>query len=132
MALLSSFSFNWANVPESKTTVELIGDKALIDAGPTGVQLVCTDDGALKGSLDRPNPASLGLDSSVVTVNAAAFSGKLVFMADRWNPRDLADSRYIWLPLEFQEGKPLLRYCEEWDFSFFEYKTSNEIIELAI
>ncbi|KAL3640342.1 hypothetical protein CASFOL_015310 [Castilleja foliolosa] len=26
--------------------------------------------------------------------------GSFVFMADRWNPADLRDSRYVWLPLE--------------------------------
>lgn len=27
------------------------------------------------------------------------FSGIYIFMADRWNPADLRDSRYVWLPL---------------------------------
>ncbi|XP_072992537.1 uncharacterized protein [Typha latifolia] len=27
------------------------------------------------------------------------FSGSFIFMADRWNPSDLRDSRYVWLPL---------------------------------
>ncbi|KAL8044620.1 hypothetical protein ABFX02_08G057200 [Erythranthe guttata] len=27
------------------------------------------------------------------------FEGLFVFMADRWNPADLRDSRYVWLPL---------------------------------
>ncbi|KAE9607809.1 hypothetical protein Lal_00040017 [Lupinus albus] len=27
------------------------------------------------------------------------FPGSFIFMADRWNPSDLRDSRYVWLPL---------------------------------
>jgi hypothetical protein len=38
-----------------------------------------------------------------------------IFMADRWKQWDLPDSRYVWLPLEFnQDGKPLLRWHEHW------------------
>lgn len=41
-----------------------------------------------------------------------------IFMADRWNQWDLADSRYVWLPLEFTgEGKPVLRCRERWSLS---------------
>jgi beta-xylosidase len=42
----------------------------------------------------------------------------LVFMADRWKKWDLADSRYVWLPLEFNaSGKPILRYRERWSLA---------------
>lgn len=37
-----------------------------------------------------------------------------IFMADRWNPKDLPDSRYIWLPLKFEGGKPVLYWTEKW------------------
>jgi len=38
-----------------------------------------------------------------------------IFIADRWNQWDLADSRYVWLPLEFSaEGKPVIRHRERW------------------
>jgi hypothetical protein len=40
-----------------------------------------------------------------------------IFMADRWNKESLADSRYIWLPLHFDDDKLSLLYCEEWDLS---------------
>jgi hypothetical protein len=34
---------------------------------------------------------------------------------DRWNKRDLQDSRYAWLPLEFDaQGKPTVRWQERW------------------
>ena len=38
-----------------------------------------------------------------------------IFMADRWNKDDLADSRYIWLPVSFDEnGGPVITWQEEW------------------
>lgn len=41
-----------------------------------------------------------------------------IWMADRWKKWDLANSRYIWLPLEFTpDGKPLLRYRDHWSLS---------------
>lgn len=32
-----------------------------------------------------------------------------VFMADIWNPDNLADSRHLWLPIGFEDGLPVLR-----------------------
>lgn len=32
-------------------------------------------------------------------VSLKGLSGAFIFMADRWNPSDLRDSRYVWLPL---------------------------------
>ncbi len=40
--------------------------------------------------------------------------GAYVFMADRWNPQNLRDSRYVWLPLRFAEGKPKLEWIDSW------------------
>lgn len=47
-------------------------------------------------------------------------NGDFIFMADRWNRENLKDSRYIWLPLQFEDGRPVLEYMEAWDLSFFE------------
>ena len=32
-----------------------------------------------------------------------------VFMADMWNPEHLSDSRHLWIPIEFENGVPVLR-----------------------
>ncbi len=32
-----------------------------------------------------------------------------VFMADIWKPDNLGDSRHLWIPITFEEGKPTLR-----------------------
>lgn len=38
-----------------------------------------------------------------------------VFMADRWNPRSLRNSRHVWLPIDFRaDGTPVLRWADSW------------------
>ena len=38
-----------------------------------------------------------------------------IFMADRWKQWNLADSRYVWLPLRFDEnGKPMTGWKDQW------------------
>lgn len=43
-----------------------------------------------------------------------------IFMADRWNPANAIDGRYVWLPVEFHHGIPMIRWHDEWDLSFFD------------
>lgn len=42
-----------------------------------------------------------------------------IFMADRWIPNNLMDSRYIWLPVLFENGMPVLKWFGEWDLSIY-------------
>lgn len=38
-----------------------------------------------------------------------------VFMADRWNPRSLKNSRHIWLSIDFEaDGTPVIRWVDGW------------------
>lgn len=38
-----------------------------------------------------------------------------IFMADIWRPKSLADSRYIWLPILFDEkGTPFIKWIDKW------------------
>lgn len=40
---------------------------------------------------------------------------KYIFMADAWNPENLADSRYIWLPVQFdKKGIPFIAWKDQW------------------
>ena len=46
-----------------------------------------------------------------------------IFMADRWNPDNAIDGRYIWLPVQFNEkGNPYLEWLDEWELSIFDKK----------
>ena len=82
MNLLNTFPFPGANVAESKSTVEVVGGKAFIAAGPEGVQIMCLNDGSIIGSIPRPDPASLGLDPSVVVTNAVSVDEDLMFISN--------------------------------------------------
>lgn len=38
-----------------------------------------------------------------------------IFMADRWTPKNPIDGRYIWLPIEFNDGVPEIRHTRAWN-----------------
>lgn len=35
--------------------------------------------------------------------------GEYIFMADIWTPKQLSHSRHLWIPITFEDGKPVLR-----------------------
>jgi beta-galactosidase len=52
--------------------------------------------------------------------------GAFIFMADRWSPQNLADSRYVWLPMKFEGGGAALDWLEEWDLSWFDERGGSD------
>lgn len=82
MNLLNTFTFPGADVPESKSTVEIAGGKAFIAAGPAGVQIVCLDDGQVVGAIPTPDAAALGLDPQDVVTNAVSVDDDLLFISN--------------------------------------------------
>lgn len=43
-----------------------------------------------------------------------------IFMSDRWNPSNLPDSRYVWLPFTMQSnGTFTIKWRDAWNFSVF-------------
>ena len=58
-----------------------------------------------------------GQSTFVLTIeNPATQSNgvQYIFMADIWRPRHPSDARYIWLPIEFEDGKPIINWRKEW------------------
>lgn len=52
---------------------------------------------------------------STFVLPVAGKPGRFIAMFDRWNKWDLADSRYVWLPVEFDaEKRPIIRWAERW------------------
>jgi hypothetical protein len=43
-----------------------------------------------------------------------------IAMFDRWNKTKLIDSRYIWLPVRFKDGKVEIEWRDRWDLSIFD------------
>ncbi|HEY9109149.1 MAG TPA: glycoside hydrolase family 43 protein [Roseateles sp.] len=37
-----------------------------------------------------------------------------ILMLDIWRPKDAIDGRYAWLPIEWEDGKPVVRWRERW------------------
>lgn len=55
-------------------------------------------------------------------------NGKYIYMGDRWNAGDLSESRYVWLPIEFQpDNKIALRRYENWALEELEGKGLFEV-----
>jgi len=80
--LLNTFTFPGADVAGAKTALEVHGGKAFVAAGPSGVQIVCLDNGQIVGSIPRPDPAELDLDPAVVVTNAVTIEGDLIFISN--------------------------------------------------
>ena len=56
-----------------------------------------------------------GQSTFVLTVDEPSpLTSKYIFMADIWRPNHPIDARYIWLPIEFEDGKPVVRWRDEW------------------
>lgn len=54
--------------------------------------------------------------TAIIPVDAEA--GKFIYMGDRWKSSNLADSRYVWMPIEFgNDDEIVLNWYEEWELS---------------
>lgn len=42
-----------------------------------------------------------------------------IFMADIWRPKHPSDARYIWLPIDFKDGSPVIQWRNEWQPDHF-------------
>lgn len=59
----------------------------------------------------------LTLDSNASKILKNLPAGKTptyIFMADIWRPKHPNDARYIWLPITFENGMPVIRWQEKW------------------
>lgn len=43
-----------------------------------------------------------------------------IFMADQWNPKNLVNSRYVWLPIQFNKGVPFVEWSANWSLEGFD------------
>lgn len=64
---------------------------------------------------DRSQPTS-------VFAMPGAPAGSFVFMADRWMPSELRDTRHVWLPFVMRDGTTTLDFRRSWDTSIFSPK----------
>ncbi|GHT36356.1 hypothetical protein FACS189414_4270 [Bacteroidia bacterium] len=74
----------------------------------------------------QPNPF-VGNDEKLSFHSQATYilqvAGKkdaFIYIGDRWIPRNQLDSRYIWLPIQYERGLPVIKWIDKWDLSFFD------------
>jgi hypothetical protein len=48
--------------------------------------------------------------------------GAFIFMADRWRPQNAIDGRYLWLPIAWESGQPVIVWHDEWKLSDFDHQ----------
>jgi len=82
MSPVGSWPFAGADVAQSKSHAQLVGGKAFIAAGDSGVQVLSAATGLKVGAVPRPNPDSLGLSPSVVVTNSVAIDQDLIFISN--------------------------------------------------
>ena len=82
MSVVGSWAFAGASVAEAKSQAQLVGGKAFIAAGDSGVQVLSAATGTKVGAVPRPNPDSLGLSPSVVVTNSVAVDQDLLFISN--------------------------------------------------
>jgi beta-xylosidase len=77
---------------------------------------------------EHPNPCT-GKDAeltfhsqSTCILPVAGKKDAFIFMADRWTPQHPIDARYIWLPVQFENGLPVLKWLDKWGLSVFDIK----------
>ncbi len=81
----------------------------------------------------RGNPC-VGKDSETTFGSQSSFvlpvqgsPGCFLFLADRWNIKDLGDSRYVWLPFKMKDdGTFELTWQDEWDLSVFQSRQTTQ------
>lgn len=97
----------------------------LITSGCTGwapnEALIASTDNLLGNWTNLYNPCrgenseTTYLAQSTYIFQVEGKSDSFIFMADRWNKTNLEDSRYVWLPIEFEQGNPIIKWQSEWN-----------------
>lgn len=74
-----------------------------------------------------PDNPAIGADAETTFHSQSTFilpapgrKEAFIFMADRWKPANAIDGRYVWLPIVFENGLPVLKWLDEWDLSVFD------------
>lgn len=57
---------------------------------------------------------------STYILPVAGKKNAFIFMADRWNPGNPIDGRYVWLPIRFENGRMVVPWTDAWDLHVFD------------
>lgn len=62
-----------------------------------------------------PNAEKTFYGQSTYILKVEGKPDTFIFMADIWRPKHPSDARYIWLPIEFDNNKPVVRWQDKWE-----------------
>lgn len=72
------------------------------------------------GNPCRGENADLTFNSQSTYILQVPGTENFIYMGDRWRPENAIDGRYIWLPIEFENGNPIIKWYDKWNLSFFD------------
>jgi len=86
---------------------------------PVGIRWAVSD--SMMGVWELKDNPCLGRDAdktfyaqSTYVLPIEGMQDQFIAMFDRWNKTDLINSRYVWLPIEFDGDRPLIRWADQW------------------
>lgn len=82
LEILEEFTFEGADTPEAKSTVDLRGDLALIAAGKSGTHIMDITSGDIIATIPIPDPEANGLNVDVVETNAVSADEEYIFISN--------------------------------------------------
>ncbi len=93
---------------------------------PNAARLLVSD--SIMGNWEYIDNPCIGEDKDMTFHSQSTYilpvEGKkdaFIFMADRWNPQNAIDGRYIWLPIQFgKNDMPFLQWMDSWSLDFFD------------
>ncbi len=62
---------------------------------------------------------------SAFIIPVAGKENAFIFVGDRWNKTNLVDSRYLWLPLQFEHNQLVVPWKQSWNLSFFNHELAR-------
>lgn len=62
---------------------------------------------------------------STYVLPVAGTKHQFIFLADRWNSRNLKDSRYIFLPINLNTEIPTIQWMDKWNLNWFQQSVSK-------
>lgn len=115
---------------EAPAPFKFKGKYGLITSGCTGWKPNSADfavaDHILGPWQSKGNPctgpdAEITYGAQITCVLPLGDSGRFLVMADRWLPRNLSDSRYVWLPMKFEpSGACQINWRATWNLRHFD------------
>jgi len=79
---------------------------------------------ALGSPCRGPDSGKTFHSQSTYVLPVAGKPDSFIFMADRWNPGNAIDGRYVWLPIRFDNDKPTITFTPSWNLSVFDTTTA--------